>query len=126
MGATLLVVAVAVYFGPEVLPALLGGTHSAWAYVLYGYEASFLWCVTFALCKRPEAKAVAAWGAFEAMQRPVCRLAFQMDKAPDLGGSPGLCDAAFGVPMSALSVLAALALAALAQESTHAARRNRS
>lgn len=123
MSAALLVVAVAVYFGPEVLPVLLGGTRGAWEYVMSGAEASFLWAVVFVLVPRFEARAVAAWAAFEALQRPVCRLAFPMDRAPSLDGAQSLCDAAFGIPMSALSVIAALGLAALAHEAGHAVRR---
>jgi hypothetical protein len=118
--AALLVVAALSYFGPEALPTLFGGTRAAWQYVLNGVEASFLWAFVFAFVPRFEARAIAAWAMFEAMQRPVCRLAFPMDRAPDLGGAVGLCDAAFGVPMSALSVVAALALAAVAQESSRA------
>lgn len=115
MSLALLVVAVAVYFGPEVLPDIFGGSGAAWAYVVYGGEASFLWAVVFALVPRFEARAVAAWGVLEALQRPVCRLAFPMGQAPSLDGQ-SLCDAAFGIPMSALSVIAALGLAALSQE----------
>lgn len=116
MSVALLLLAVAVYFGPEVMHGLTGGTTGAWEYVTYGFESSFLWAVVFALVPRFEARAIAAWGAFEAIQRPVCRLAFPMDRPPDLQGAQSLCDAAFGVPMSALSVVAALGLAAVVEE----------
>lgn len=123
MTVALLVLAVAVYFGPEVLPALFGGTRGAWEYVMNGFESSFLWAAVFVFVPKFEARAIAAWGLFEALQRPVCRLAFPMDRAPDLNGALSLCDAAFAVPMSALSVVAALGLAALAQETRRVARR---
>lgn len=116
MTLAFLVVAVGVYFSPEVLPTLIGGTRGAWEYSAYGLEASFLWSVAFLLVNQFEARAVAAWGAFEALQRPVCRLAFPMDHPPQIDPGQSLCDAAFGVPMSALSVVAALGLAAVAQE----------
>lgn len=123
MTLALLVVAVGVYFAPEVLPIVFGGTRGAWEYVATGAEAAFLWSVVFFFVNRFEARAVAAWGVFEALQRPVCRLAFPMDRAPHLDSGQNLCDAAFGVPMSALSVLAALGLAALLQETQYGTRR---
>lgn len=112
-----LVVAALVYFGPEAMSHLAGGTKQAWEVVFYGGEAAFLWTVVFAFVPTYTARAVAAWGVLEALQRPVCRLAFPMDHAPDIGTAANLCDAAFGLPMSALSIVAALGLAALAQES---------
>ena len=123
MTAALLLAAAAAYFLPEVLPALLGGTQAAWAYVTAGMEAAFLWALAFMLVRRLECRLIAAWGLFEALQRPVCRLAFPMDHAPRIGEGQNLCDAAFGLPMSALSVLMALFLVAIVQEVQRAAKR---
>lgn len=122
MTVVLLSVAACVYFGPEIFPSLFGGTRAAWEYVLNGGEAAFLWAMMFALLPRFDTRAVAAWGILEALQRPVCRLSFPMDRPPDLNGSVSLCDAAFGIPLSAMSVVAALGLAALAQETKHGRR----
>lgn len=117
----LLLLLAAVHFLPDVLPSLVGGSRAAWAYVTSGTEAAALWGLAFVLMRHFAARAVAAWGLFEALQRPVCRLAFPMDRKPDLSGEQNLCDAAFGLPMSLLSVLFALLLAALLQEVQRAA-----
>ena len=124
MNAGLLALAVAAAFLPEVLPALLGGTRSAWFYVLSGMEAGALWFAVgslLAVSQMPRhamtaARCVCAWGAFESVQRPMCRLAFAMDRPPTLPEGKNLCDVATGLPMSWVSVVAALFLAALVQE----------
>ena len=44
-------------------------------------------------------QAVCAWGAFEAVQRPICRCMFDLShKVPLLAGQT-LCEAAFGIPI---------------------------
>lgn len=118
--ALLLAVAAAAVILPEHMAAWLGGSHAAWAYVLSGVEAAALWCALGVVCTHALVRAVCLWGVFEAAQRPVCRLAFPMDKPPPLQPGQSLCDAALGVPMSAVSVAAALALAALVQEAERA------
>ena len=123
MTAALLLLLAAVHFLPDVLPALVGGTQSAWAYVTGGAEAAALWALAFVLIRSFPVRCIAAWGLFEALQKPVCRLAFPMDRAPRLADGQNLCDAAFGLPMSLLSVVAALFLAALVQEVQRAANR---
>lgn len=112
---------------PDVLAELLGGTVAAWAYVCYGAEAALLWLLladhipkqTSTPIEAFTARAVCAWGAFEAAQRPVFRLAFPMDHPPKLAPGQGLADAATGLPMSFVSIAAALMLAALVQEARH-------
>lgn len=124
MTAALLLLVAGVHFLPDwLLPAMLGGTRAAWFYVTTGAEAAALWALAFVLLRNFPARAVSAWGLFEALQRPVCRLAFPMDAPPKLPEGQNLCDAAFGVPMSLLSVVAALFLAALVQEVQRAAGR---
>jgi len=122
MTAALLLLLAGVHFLPDVLPAMIGGTRSAWVYVTSGAEAAVLWALAFVMMRNFSARCVAAWGLFEALQRPVCRLAFPMDAPPSLPEGSNLCDAAFGLPMSALSVLCALFLAALVQEVQRAAK----
>lgn len=75
-----------------------------------------LWALGFTLARRFEARLICAWGLFEAMQRPVCRLAFPMDRPVKLEDGQNLCDAAFHVPATTLSLLLALFLAAFVQE----------
>lgn len=111
-----LCLAVAAYFSPEVAASAFGGTRAAWTYVLSGVEAAALWAALGVTTSSLLVRCVATWGVFEASQRPICRLAFPMDRAPNLPEGVNLCDAALGVPMSWVSVGAALFLAALAQE----------
>lgn len=122
MTAVLLLVAVLCCVAPTAMPALLGGTPAAWAYVANGAEAAALWAFAFLLVTRFEARLICAWAMFEALQRPTCRLAFPMDQPPKLDAGQNLCDAAFGLPMTTLSLLLALFLAALVQEVQRARR----
>lgn len=55
-------------------------------------------------------------GFFETIQRPICRLAFPLDKAPVLKEGQNLCDAATGLPLSLIGFIAALFIASLIQE----------
>lgn len=113
--AALLSVAIAAYFAPEAL-ALLWGTRAAWEFVFSGVEAWALWVYVGAASTSLVVRCIATWGAFEAFQRPICRLAFPMDRKPSLPEGANLCDVALGIPMSWVSVFAALFVAALAQE----------
>lgn len=122
MTAALLLLLAGVHFLPDVLPVFVGGTRSAWVYVTSGAEAAALWALAFVLMRNFAVRCVAAWGLFEAIQRPLCRLAFPMNEPPKIADGQNLCDAAFGLPMSALSVLCALFLAALVQEVQRAAK----
>lgn len=107
----LLLVAAVAHIAPEALP----GSVRAWEYVGTGVEATALWLAVAALLPgrglpRLGGLAVCAYGVFESIQRPVCRLAFPMDAPPPHGGF--LCDMA-GVPTSALSMLAVCMVAAV-------------
>lgn len=115
-----LCLAVAAYFSPEVAASVFGGTHAAWTYVMAGAESAALWAALGTSTSSLLVRLVATWGVFEASQRPICRLAFPMDRAPNLPEGVNLCDAALGVPMSWVSVFAALFLASLAQEGARA------
>lgn len=112
----LLALAVVAYFAPELLSGLGLGAVGAWEFVLYGAEAAALWGLAFVTLRGLAVRCVCAWGMFEALQRPVCRLAFPMDRKPQIPEGQTLCDAAFQLPMSGLSVVLALCLAALVQE----------
>lgn len=122
MSLALLALAACAALLPDTLTTLIGGTASAWAYVCYGTEAAVLWLL---LASRIDAstqieafaaRAVCAWGAFEAAERPIFRLAFPMDHPPKLPPGQGLADAATGLPMSLVSVALALLLACMVQE----------
>lgn len=94
-----MLVAAATHLMLSYLPDWLGGTQAAWAYVLYGIEATALW---LALCRFIELRqyhaavrwpglALCAYGVFESSQRWACRLMLPMDKAPNV---PSVCEAA--------------------------------
>ena len=123
MTAALLMLAAGANFAPEHLAHYFGGKQSAWESVMFGFEAAALWVVGFVLSTGIAWRAVCAWGAFEALQRPVCRLAFPMDRAPpQLAPGQNLCDVAYQIPMSWVSVIAALFVACLLQEARHERR----
>ena len=121
----LLALAVAAAFLPELMAWLGFGTPGAWFFVVSGAESWALWVLVAGFVSAKQilphcktlAQCVCAWAAFEAAQRPVCRLAFPMDRAPPpMPAGKNLCDIATGLPMSWVSVVAALFLAALVQE----------
>lgn len=116
MPAWLLIIAALSAFAPQALSAAFGGTEAAWFYVCSGLESAVLWVFIGLTASFVTARVIAAWGMFEAAQRPVCRLMFPMDHPVSLAPSQGLCDAAFGLPMTWLSAIAALFVAALSQE----------
>lgn len=125
----MLAAAVAATFLPEALAACLGGTVAAWFYAMSGVEAAALWAAACAwVCATQRGhelitgRAVCAWAVFESMQRPICRLVFPMDRPPKIPEGKNLCDVATGLPMSLVSVIAALFLAALVQEFERARR----
>ena len=104
----LLLVAALAHLTPAALSAYLGGTEAAWQYACYGVEATALWlCVAHSLRGgfRLPGAAVCAYGVFESVQRPACRLLLPMDRAPNLPDGVNLCDAA-GVSMTVLSPIA--------------------
>lgn len=116
MSTALLALAALAYFAPELLARLGAGSVGAWEFVFYGAEAAALWALAFVTLQGFAVRCICAWGLFEALQRPMCRLAFPMDRKPQVPEGQTLCDAAFQFPMSALSVVLALCLAALVQE----------
>lgn len=105
-----------VYFLPEHVAAMLGQSQAAWEYVAYGVEAALLWLAVGLSVRGFPLRFVSLFGFFEAMQRPVCRLCFPMDRAPKLPQGQTLCDVALSLPTILVSVPAALFAAALAQE----------
>ena len=120
MPALLLILAAAAHLLPEHVAAWTGGTLAAWSYVAYGVEAAALWALAFAaapaLCGARRAAVVAAqavcvWGFFESAQRAACRLALPMDQPPPkMAPGQNICDVATSMPLSLLSLVAALAL----------------
>jgi hypothetical protein len=107
-------------YGPELVGWAAGQSAKAWDYVLQGAQSAALWALLASMVPHILARASCALGAFEAMQRPVCRLMFPMDAPPQTGG-PNLCEAAIGVPVAWVNALAALFVALLAQEVHRAA-----
>lgn len=116
MSDVLLIAAALSAFAPAMLAAVFGGTEAAWFYVCAGVESAALWLLVGLSTGVMTARIIAAWGFFEAAERPVCRLSFPMDHPVKLQAGQSLCDAALGLPMTWLGVAAALFVAAFSQE----------
>lgn len=108
---------------PGVLAAILTQSQAAWEYVGYGLESAGLWAFIGAELLKVSNNTqvfplgmITLLGYFESAQRPICRLALPMDQAPELLPNQNLCDAAIGLPMSIISLGAALLVACLLQE----------
>lgn len=101
----------AVHLLPEHLAATGLGTQAALEYIAYGIESAALWGAALVLAPGP-LRYVAAWGIAESAARAGCRAALPLDRAPALQPGQTLCDAAAGWPVSLLSLVAALLLAA--------------
>lgn len=119
-GVALLLLFALANYGPELVAWAAGESAKAWDYVLQGVQAAALWALIAGLVPHVLARAACALGAWEAMQRPVCRLMFPMDRPPQTGGL-NLCEAAMGLPVAWANALAALFVAVLAQEVQRAA-----
>jgi hypothetical protein len=117
--ALLLIVAVIATAVPDRLADLLGHSRAAWFYIMHGVEATALWIIIGAAA-HPAVQAVSAYGAMEGAMRAMCRLALPMDRAPNLPAGQNICDVAFGVPATWLSIGAALFVAIFAQELSNA------
>lgn len=107
-------------YGPELVAWAAGESAKAWDYVLQGAQAAALWTLLAGFIPHILARATCALGAFEALQRPACRLMFPMDRPAQVGGL-NLCEAAIGMPVAWINALAALFVAVLAQEVQRAA-----
>lgn len=114
-GIALLLLFCMANYGPELVAWVTGESAKAWDYVLQGTQAAALWALVAGVMPHILARSACALGAFEAMQRPVCRLMFPMDRPPQTGGM-NLCEAAVGLPVAWVNALAALFVAVLAQE----------
>lgn len=104
----LLLLAAAAHLAPEHLAEALNQSRGAWDYVCAGIQSAGLWLAVGVLGGSAALRAVAAWGAVESAMRPVCRLAFPMDRPPP-AVPPGahLCDIAAGQPVGWVSIAAA-------------------
>jgi hypothetical protein len=123
---SLLLAAFIAHILPTSLSLITNSSKTAWEYVCYGIEASFLWALlgivlsNSAYIKKPKYKIIinffCLFGFFESIQRPVCRLAFPMNIPPVLLPGQNLCDAATGLPLSFLGLVFALFLCCLIQD----------
>lgn len=105
--AAMLVVVLLANYLPEVMAGAGLGTLAAWFVVARGLQAAALWWIVGRLVEalsdarrdlvpyRQPGLIVCSYGIFEAIQVPICRLAFPMDRAPPqhpegLTGAAGL------------------------------------
>ena len=110
--AALLLLALVANYLPELIVSVGGGSLAAWFVVADNLQIAALWWAVAWFAERlPEANralvlptlAVCAYGIFEAVQVPICRLAFPMDVAPPKHPE-GVCGAA-GLPTYDLAPL---------------------
>lgn len=118
-GVLLLVLFALGNYGAQPLAAFTGASDRAWDYVLQGGQSAVLWAALASSMSHIVARGACALGAWEAMQRPVFRLMFPMDRPPQTGGLT-LGEAVLGVPVVWINALAALFVALLAQEARRA------
>lgn len=101
--------------------SMIGGSPQEWFYILRGVEGA----TVFALLAKAQASLmwgiVCLWGAFENSLTAVCGVGYMVSPTTPAQFS-GLCDAQTGLPMSLLTVVVALVLAAFIQEQVHAER----
>ena len=114
MNAALLALLIgAVYFAPAHIAGWAHWSAAAVEYVGYGIESAVLWAVlAWHLRRSIPAQAVCAWGAFEAIQRPVCRAMFDLSHKVALPNGMTMCEAAFGLPIGWLGFVVAGAVIA--------------
>lgn len=116
MTAGLLAVVVVTYFGSEHLASMLGWSWAALAYVTSGLESFGLWLFVAWVALRSRWAAMAAvpavLAAFESGLRAFCRLSLPMERAPSLLRGQTMCEAAYGMSLTWVSILFA-ALAAV-------------
>lgn len=115
MTAGLIIVALLCNFIPEVIAQALGHSVAAWWFIADNVQIACLWWAVAVMAEKfakldtsfaaylIPTLAVCAYGVFEAVQGPICRLAFPMTTAPPKHPD-GLCAAA-GVPTYDLSPL---------------------
>lgn len=115
--AVLLLIAALAHIAPEAIASHYGGSIRAWEYVATGTEAAALWLAVAALSRHWPVWAVCAYGVFESIQRPICRLMLPMDKAPELKPGQFVCDVA-GINTTQLSFAAILMVAAAVAQRT--------
>lgn len=106
----LLLLGFGAHFAPEHLAAAGVGSLGALEYIGTGIESAVAWAIVAWLCWRHPLAVVALWLCFEAAQRPVCRLAFPLNRPPELHGQTTLCSAALGADLSAWLGLCAASL----------------
>ena len=98
MNAALLALLIgAVYFAPYHIAGWAHWSPAAVEYLAYGLEATALWVIAGALLSRyPEAQVACAWGVFEAVQRPIARMMFDLSHKVELPPGVTIGEAAFG------------------------------
>ena len=122
MNAALLALLIgAVYFAPAHIAGWAHWSLPAVEYSGYGIESTALWAILGFVCRyferlsvaeRHAMAAVCAWGAFEAIQRPVCRAMFDLSHKVALPDGMTMCEAAFGLPIGWLGFVVAGAVIA--------------
>lgn len=118
-------VAALAHLAPELLAAISGGSVRAWEYVAGGAELACLYAAIGFFLRHWTVTPVAAWGAVEGLQRAGCRLAFPMDRPPQLLDGQTLCTAATGMPTGWVGLAAAVVVAGTVWKTGYGPRKDR-
>jgi hypothetical protein len=124
IAAALLMLAALAHLAPDVLAAVGGGSVRAWEYVAGGAELACLYAAVGFFLRHWTVTPVAAWGAAEGLQRAGCRLAFPMDRAPQLAEGQTLCTAATGMPTGWVGLAVAVLVAGVVWKASNGSRKN--
>ena len=125
LSSLLLVLVLGTHYAPDVLADFYSDPPRAVRalfYVARGIEGAALFAIVWALAPRKPLGAyigvtlACCWGVIEEAQTAACRLSIGIENTASASRFSGLCDAATGLPIYALTMFGALALAAFAQE----------
>lgn len=122
MSPALLCFAVLVVFAPELAEALRAGDPVAWQDVAWGVEAGALWGYAACMANKRSGldgllcRGVCWWMAIEGLCRAGARLALGMHEHPSIPADVNALDCLTGLPMTWVSLLTAVALAAVMPE----------
>jgi hypothetical protein len=101
------------HYGYQVLTDVWGHSAKVWFYAIGGFQEAILWLLiagsasmTAPSLQRSLAIFAGVWGMTEGAQLGICRL--MLPSVKGLSSGQGTCDLAFGIPMYALSISAAV------------------
>jgi hypothetical protein len=119
LASLLLVLVVTTHYAYAPLSEFYGNPQAASKaifYILRGVEGFILYAVVWSLSRGGIAVALACgWGMLESAQTSICRMAIGIERTATASPYSGLCDVVTGLPVYALTMVAALIVASFIQ-----------